>query len=178
MDDFPARDLAYVIRLDEIVWGGLLLALSIAIHVAGTLEIVRMTIVLTERTRRAARQSRAIRLGIFILAVWMIVLVHLTELAVWAGFFVWKDAQPNAFSAFYNAILNYTTLQAGYLPLRWRLLEGMLAIAGLLTFAFSGMALYALGAKYVEEWLQIAKGRREELGTTSSASADGPDDAA
>src|SRR5262245_38836690 len=58
MDDFPARDLAYVIRLDEIVWGGLLLALSIAIHVTGTLEIVRMTIAFMERTRRAARRFR------------------------------------------------------------------------------------------------------------------------
>ena len=52
--------------------------------------------------------------------------------------------QPNPFSAFYNALVNYTTLGAGYLPLRWRLLEGMLGMAGLLSFAFTTSALIAV----------------------------------
>jgi len=41
-------------------------------------------------------------------------------------------------------MLNYTTLQAGYLPQRWRLLEGMLGMAGLLTFAWSTSILFSL----------------------------------
>ena len=32
MHDFLERDMAYVIRLDEIVWGGILLALTLVIH--------------------------------------------------------------------------------------------------------------------------------------------------
>src|SRR5215831_13784769 len=147
MYDFPARDIAYVIRVDEIVWGGLLLALSIAMHGVGTFQILRMTTAVTEWTREALARFRPGRIGIVILAVWMIVLLHLSEIAVWAGFFVWKEAQPNIFSAFYNAMLNYTTLQAGYLPLRWRLLEGMLGMTGLLTFAWSTTTLFSLAPK-------------------------------
>jgi hypothetical protein len=154
MDAFLARDLAYVIRLDEIGWGGVLLALSIAIHIIGTLQILRATLALTQRTQKVRTRFPGIRMGVIILAVWMIVSVHLLEIAVWAGFFVWKDAQPNIFSAFYNAMLNYSTLQAGYLPLRWRLLEGMLGMTGLLTFAWSTATLYSLAAKYIEEALK------------------------
>jgi hypothetical protein len=146
-----ATDLAYVIRLDEVAWGGVLLALTIAVHGIGMFPILRASIELMNRAKRAGRALLALRLGILIVAVWMIVLVHLTEIALWAGFFVWKDAQPDIFNAFYHAMLNYTTLQAGYLPLRWRLLEGMLGIAGLLTFAWSTTVLLALAPKLAEQ---------------------------
>ncbi|HTS24215.1 MAG TPA: hypothetical protein VMN79_20680 [Casimicrobiaceae bacterium] len=162
MPEFPARDIAYVIRVDEIVWGGLLLALSIAMHGIGTFQILRATNAFAERTSEAVAHFRELKIGIVILAVWMIVLLHLSEIAVWAGFFVWKEAQPNVFAAFYNAMLNYTTLQAGYLPLRWRLLEGMLGMTGLLTFAWSTTTLFSLAPKLIEEALQAAAERREE----------------
>jgi hypothetical protein len=160
MSDFPARDLAYVIRLDEIGWGCLLLALSITVHVIGTLRILRMTSALTARTVQIRRRFQAAGMSIVVVAVLMIVVVHLAEIAIWAGFYVWKDAQPNVFSAFYNALLNYTTLQAGYLPQRWRLLEGMLGMTGLITFAWSTMALYSVAEKFVEGELQIVDEQR------------------
>jgi hypothetical protein len=146
-----ATDLAYVIRLDEVAWGGVLLALTIALHGIGMFPILRIAIALMNRAKRAGREFLAVRLGILIVAVWMIVLVHLMEIALWAGFFVWKDAQPDIFNAFYHSMLNYTTLQAGYLPLRWRLLEGMLGIAGLLTFAWSTTVLLTLAPKLAEQ---------------------------
>jgi hypothetical protein len=108
-------------------------------------------------------------LGILILAAWMIILINLTEVMVWAGFYVWKGAQPNPFSAFYNALLNYTTLQAGYLPLRWRLLEGMLGMAGLLTFAWSTSVLFSLAQKFQEQALLIARQRRERRSAVGRA---------
>jgi hypothetical protein len=135
MTDFPARDLAYVIRVDEVLWGGLLLAFTVAIHGVGMFAILRVSTALRDRVKRI--QFPGLRLGIVILVAWMIVAINLTEVLLWAAFFVWKGAQPNGFSAFYNAVLNYTTLQAGYLPVHWRLLEGMLGMAGLITFAWS-----------------------------------------
>ena len=144
---FYSDDLEYVIRLDEVVWGGVLLALTIAIHGVGML----LTLTREQRAQRAGSSEPGpsypvVGLGIIILAAWMIILVNLIEVMVWAGFYVWKGAQPNPFSAFYNALLNYTTLQAGYLPQRWRLLEGMLGMAGLLTFAWSTSVLFSAGA--------------------------------
>ena len=162
MDQFLQRDLAYVTRLDEVLWGGMLLALTIAIHGAGMLLTLRASNALKERFEQALSQYPAVGLGILILAAWMIILINLTEVMVWAGFYVWKGAQPNPFSAFYNALLNYTTLQAGYLPLRWRLLEGMLGMAGLLTFAWSTSVLFSLAQKFQEQALLIARQRREK----------------
>lgn len=88
MQGMSANDLAYVIRLDEIVWGGLLLALTIAVHGIGMFPILRVAIALMNRAKRAGREFLALRLGVLIVAVWMIVLVHLAEIAIWAEFFV------------------------------------------------------------------------------------------
>ena len=167
METFPARDVAYVIRLDEIGWGCVLLALTIAIHGIVTFQILRLTFALRKRMDRA--RSRDLGVGVIILTLWLIVLVHLGEVVIWAVFFVWKDAQPNVFSAFYNALLSYTMLQAGYLPLRWRLLEGMLGIAGLLAFAWSTTIFFWSAPKFVQDAMDSVKeGRR--IGDSSANS--------
>ena len=101
-------------------------------------------------------------MGVVILAALLIVVLHLIEVMVWAGFFTWKNAQPNPFSAFYYALVNYTTLGAGYLPVRWRLLEGLLGMAGLLSFAFSTSVLIGLAEEFV------TRPMREEQNRTPS----------
>ena len=168
MDTFPARDIAYLIRLDEIGWGCVLLALTIAIHAVVTFQILRVTHALWKRMDRA--RSRELGVGIIILTLWLIVLVHLGEVVIWAVFFVWKGAQPNVSSAFYNGLLNYTMLQAGYLPLRWRLLEGMLGIAGLLTFAWSTTIFFWSAPKFAQDAMDSVKeGRRIRESSANSS---------
>jgi hypothetical protein len=150
MNEFLQRDLDYVIRLDEVMWGCLLLAVTIIIHAAGLFFTTRLSAAYLARMNRL---RHGLGTALVVMMVWMIVVLHLTEVAVWAGFFTWKDAQPNVFSAFYNALVNYTTLGAGYLPLRWRLLEGMLGMAGLLSFAFSTSVLVAVAQHILQRAL-------------------------
>jgi len=157
---FPQRDLEYVTRVDEVLWGAVLLAVTIAIHGSGMLFTLRASNGLKDRFEQVILRHRAIGLCILVVAAWMIVLVNLTEIAVWAAFYVWKGAQPNPFSAFYNAMLNYTTLQAGYLPERWRLLEGMLGMAGLLTFAWSTSILFSMAQEFQQK--ALLRRRREK----------------
>jgi hypothetical protein len=144
--EFLQRDIDYVIRLDEILWGCGLLAVTLVIHGVGLFQVVRSSAGLLAQSRISLPGLRA---GVFVLTILTIVVLHLLEVMVWAAFFTWKSAQPNASSAFYNALVNYTTLGAGYLPIRWRLLEGMLGMAGLLCFAFSTSALLALAQQIV-----------------------------
>jgi hypothetical protein len=139
--EFLQRDLDYVIRLEEVMWGCLLVAVTLIIHGVGLFYTMRLASALMPRMRRV---RPSFSMGVVVLAALVIVVVHLIEVTVWAGFFTWKHAQPNPFSAFYYALANYTTLGAGYLPVRWRLLEGLLAMAGLLSFAFSTSVLIAL----------------------------------
>jgi hypothetical protein len=151
MDEFLQRDLAYVMRVDEVMWGCVLLAVTISMHTAGLFYTTRLSGALMTRMKDP-RHGRG--LALVIMMVWMIIVLHMTEVAVWAGFFTWKGAQPNGFSAFYNALVNYTTLGAGYLPLRWRLLEGMLGMAGLLSFAFSTSVLVAVAQQIMHRALR------------------------
>jgi len=146
MHEFLQRDIDYVIRVDEVMWGCLLLALTLVIHGAGMLRIVRVG---ARMLVPAKPRLPGFRSAVLVLTVLAIVVLHLAEVEIWAAFFTWKDAQPNPSSAFYNALVNYTALGAGYLPIRWRLLEGMLGMAGLLCFAFSTSALLAFAQKLV-----------------------------
>ena len=170
MHDFLQRDIDYVIRVDELLWGGLLLAVTMAIHGAGMLQTMRVSAFLLERTRQ--NRTRFKSMAILIIAAWMLILVSLIEVALWAQSFVWLGAQPNNSSAFYYAILNYTTLNAGYLPVRWRLLEGMLGMAGLLSFAWSTGILFSLAQPLTEEALQAV--RRKHARQPPHASGEPP----
>jgi len=145
--EFLQRDLDYVIRVEEILWGSVLLAITLIIHALGVYRIVRTSAGVTVW---AEARLPGLRAAVFVLTILSIVVLHLIEVLLWAMFFTWKDAQPNASSAFYNALVNYTTLGAGYLPIRWRLLEGMLGMAGLLCFAFSPSAVLALAQRLVQ----------------------------
>jgi len=140
------------------MWGCLLVAVTLIIHGVGLFYTMRLSSALLRRMRKP-RESFGV--GVVVLAALMIVVVHLIEVTVWAGFFTWKNAQPNPFSAFYYALVNYTTLGAGYLPVRWRLLEGLLAMSGLLSFAFSTSVLVAFAHHLVTQAMREGQQKTE-----------------
>jgi hypothetical protein len=152
----------YAVKLDEVLWGCLLVAITMAIHGTSMVVILALTDALKERL--APIESFMTGLGIIILASLMIVLTNVVEVAVWVVFFVFKEAQPSHGEAFYNALLNFTTLQAGYLPRRWQLLEALLGMAGLLTVAWSTGILYMLAQDFQDNQLRIRKRKREQQG--------------
>ena len=146
-------DVQYTIRLEEGLWGGLLLAVTIAVHAVGMLTTLRVTKALRHRWDPSPHFARG--LTILIIAAWLIALVHLTEVAVWARFILWVHAFPNISLAFYFTLLQYTTVGSSYnLPLQWRLLEGMIPMAGLMTFAWSTGVLFALGQQFQDQHLK------------------------
>jgi voltage-gated potassium channel len=142
----------YVISMEEALWGGLLVAITMAIHGIGMFAILRMTDSLKELL--APMESFLGGLGLVILSSLLIVVTNIVEVAVWASFFLAQGAQPNHSVAMYNALLNYTTLQASYLPQHWRLLEALLGMAGLLTVAWSTGILYMLAQDFQDTQLQ------------------------
>jgi hypothetical protein len=119
---------------------------------------LRASNALKQLSQRFKGQSFILGLSILIVAAWMIILVDLAEISVWSGFYVWKGAIPNPSRAYYYALVNYCTLNSGYLPLRWRLLEGMLGMAGLLTFAWSTGVIFMLAQEFQEKHSRVASG--------------------
>jgi len=165
----------YVISLEEALWGSFLVAITMVIHGTGMFWILRITETLKEAFHPL--ESFVGGLGIVILASLMIIFTNVLEVIVWASFFLLQDAQPNHSVALYNALLNYTTLQANYLPQRWHLLEALLGMAGLLTVAWSTGILYMLAQDFQDTQLMKRRRQREEQGTVdrkpeSGASAD------
>jgi hypothetical protein len=157
MNDLLRHDLAYVISTEEILWGGALLAFTIAIHGLGMLLTLHVSRMLKHRFEPLYRRYLAFGMGILVVAAWLIVLVHCTEILLWASFYVLRGAVQNPSAAFYYALVNYTTLNSGYLPDRWRLLEGVCAMAGLLTFAWSTGVLVTLAQEFQDRAMRASR---------------------
>jgi hypothetical protein len=161
----------YVISMEEGLWGSLLVAITMAIHGTGMFAILQFTDSL--KARFAPMESFAGGLGIVILSSLLIIVTNVVEVIVWATFFLAQGAQPNHSVAMYNALLNYTTLQAGYLPQHWRLLEALLGMAGLLTVAWSTGILYMLAQDFQDTQLRKRRRKREaQVETTRKSERD------
>ena len=158
----------YVIRLEEVNWGALLVATTMAIHGTGMFAILQ--IVDRVKERLAPLDSFVGGLGLVILASLLIIVTNILEVQLWAMFFVLQHAQPNHSVALYNALMNYTTLQAGYLPQQWHLLEALLGMAGLLTVAWSTGILYMLAQDFQDTQLRKRRRKREQQGEATRKS--------
>lgn len=151
----------YVTSLDEILWGGLLVAISLAMHAFGMLWTLRTSQALKVRFQRVPTFAGG--LSILILTSWMITLVHILEVMTWAAFFQWKHCFANYSQAVYYAFTEYTTVGSELnLPLQWHLLSGMIATAGLLGFAWSTGVLLTLAQDFQQQQLQIYRQRHEK----------------
>jgi len=62
--------------------------------------------------------------------------------------------------------MQYTTVGSDFvLPQRWRLLGGMLPMAGLMTFAWSTGILFTLAQEFQSAQLSVIQRRRAERGS-------------
>jgi len=154
---------SYVVGVEEIAWGVALVAITMVLHGMGMVWTLRGVHRL--KSRLGTNLGLAASLLLLVVAAWLITLTHLVEVFAWAGFFVWKGALPNGSSAYYLALLDYTTLGCEYeLPQNWRLMEGMIAIAGLMTFAWSTGVLFSLAQQFKDREL-----RRGQPGPATSS---------
>ncbi len=157
----PAIEAQYVIGIEEIIWGVVLVALTLSIHGFGMLWTLRFNNAF--KARFAHQPAFAAGMVNLILASWLIMLVHIVEVMMWASFFQWKHCFVNFSTAGYFALNEYTTVGSSFnLPLNWRLLEGMIATAGLLGFAWSTAVLLALAQEFQDQQMQLLKQRRQK----------------
>jgi hypothetical protein len=125
----------------------LLMAVCVIIHAAGVAGALR-------GLRKRAASITTFRSSILlfvVLAVWM-VLLHLSEIAVWAGAFVVNGALPNLETAFYFSMVTYTTTGYGdvVLPQGWRLDGGVEALTGILMCGWSTAFFFAIVSRLHE----------------------------
>jgi hypothetical protein len=149
----------YVTSIDEILWGVILVAISLLMHGSGMIATLRFSAEFKGRFERVPSFSMGITN--LVLASWIILAVHLSEVMVWAAFFQWEHCFVNYSTAMYFALSDYTTLGSDLsLPRNWRLLSGMLATAGLLGFAWSCGVLLTLAQTFQDNQLKLLEARR------------------
>lgn len=125
----------------RLFWACLLMALCVVIHAAGVAGALR-------RLRKKASSINSFSSSVLLfvlLAVW-VVLLHLSEIAVWAAAFVLKGALPTFETALYFSAVTYTTTGYGdvVLPPRWRLDGGVEALTGILMCGWSTAFFFAI----------------------------------
>jgi hypothetical protein len=108
---------------------------TVAIHATGIAVLLRGLVRLP-----AAPTTRAWTIARLLLRViWWLVLLHLTEIAVWGLFYLWQGRLPDAEAAFYFSGATYTTLGYGDVVLAkpWRMLGPIEGLAGILMCGLS-----------------------------------------
>ena len=165
----------YVIRTEEIIWGALLMAVTMTIHGFGMLIVLRVN----HQVNKWFGTSTNLMAGLFpvILASCMIMGVHLVEVFVWSRFLIWKGAFANNSIAYYFSLNEYTTLGSSFsLGRNWRLLEGLMAITGLLAFAWSTGVIFSLAQKFQERQIHLFGRRRHGSINPPNSSGDHSND--
>ena len=144
--------LDYVISTKEVLWGVALIAVTMIMHAYGMVMTLQLCQKMRQRTGPQGGFLASVR--ILVLASWLIVSTHLIEVVVWGVFFTWCGALPTLSIANYYALLQYTTVGSEVsLPYAWRLLAGMLPMAGMLTFAWSTTVLLGLALQVQDQQL-------------------------
>jgi hypothetical protein len=120
-----------------------------------TILIHSVTLGLTIRffryERRLGRVGKVVSLNleIFVLAISIAFIAHLTEIALWAGLFVICGEFKSFSLAYYHSAVNYTTLGYGDLIMTpsWKLLGPLEAADGALLFGVSTAMIFAVAQR-------------------------------
>jgi hypothetical protein len=119
-----------------------LMAFCVGIHAAG------LTLVLRWLRRQPPDAKQRFHTAVWILvrvAGWTI-LLHLTQITVWALHYSWAGAMPDFTTACYFSAVTYTTTGYGdlVLPQDWRLVGGIESLTGILMCGLSTGMFFAV----------------------------------
>jgi hypothetical protein len=133
--------------LAQVLIAGCLVATTVTIHGAG------LGLALS-RTLHAGAQLETQFWPIAWLLIrlaWLLIVIHLFEIAAWALFFWWQNCLPDAESSFYFSGVTYTTLGYGdlLLPNEWRMFGPLEALTGSLMIGLSIAFFFAVLNKKV-----------------------------
>ena len=119
-----------------------LMAACVVLHATGLAFAMRWL----ERALPGIGPAYGQRLRLLIVVAALTVLVHLVEIAVWAGYYAASGALPDLDTALYFSAVTYTTTGYGdlVLPVRWRLVGGIEALTGILMCGWSTGFFFAV----------------------------------
>ena len=128
--------------LVKMLVAAVLVAITVAVH-AGGLGMVLWAI---DRSRITPPSHPAAVTWLLIRVIWLLILVHVAAITVWALFYWWRECLPSAEAAFYFSGVTYTTLGYGdlVLPEPWRMLGPIEGLSGILMSGLSASLFFAI----------------------------------
>ena len=136
-----------------VLYAAALVAVTVAMHAGGLTAALGLF-------SRPLTPSLATRFWptawLLVRATWLLLLIHLAEIAVWGLFFWWKDCLPDSESAFYFSGVTYATVGYGDLVLKqpWRMLAPVEGLVGILMCGLSAGFYFALVSRIFASRLQ------------------------
>ena len=131
--------------LPVLVPAALLLALTVMVHGAGMVALIRWV----WRMHETIGASFWVQTWLLVRLAWALIAIHLAEIAIWAVFYWRRGCLPDLESAIYFAGVTYTTVGYGdlVLPKEWRLMGPIEALTGILMCGLSTGFFFAVVAK-------------------------------
>ncbi|SRR6266550_3206013 len=135
-----------------------LVAITVTIHAAG----IGMALSHALRSTRRTETGFWPITWLLIRIAWLLIVIHMFEIAVWALFFWSEKCLPDAESSFYFSGVTYATLGYGdlLLPEEWRLFGPLEALTGTLMCGLSIAFFFAVLSKKI---LQRVAGKESTL---------------
>ena len=133
--------------IPELLIASCLVAMTVIIHAAGLGLALSRTLRVTARldTRFWPITWLLIRIA------WLLIVIHLFEIAVWALFFWWQKCLPDLESSFYFSGVTYATIGYGdlVLPKEWRLFGPIEGLTGILMCGLSTAFFFVIVSKRI-----------------------------
>jgi ion channel len=124
-----------------------LVAGTVIIHAAG------LGMVLSHALRSTVRPDTRFWTITWLLIriAWLLIVIHMFEIAVWGFFFWWQKCLPDAESSFYFSGVTYATIGYGdlVLPKEWRLFGPVEGLIGILMCGLSTAFFFAVVIKTI-----------------------------
>jgi hypothetical protein len=147
-----------------------LVAITVAVHAAGFGWVLAKLL----KRHLAPPETFWTITWLLVRLAWLLMLIHVAEISVWALFYRWQHCLPDSESAFYFSGVTYTTLGYGdiVLPREWRLLAPLEGLAGILMCGLSaGLFFATVTAIYIPRGPR--KGLHDSLSMRHSSSSSG-----
>lgn len=121
----------------------LLTILTVSLHCVGTYAAITHGVALRD-TWGGRRWLRVVGTQAYVVALMLI--VHLSEAAIWAGAYCWLDALPDFSTSLYYSLTSYSAVGYGdiVLPQDWQLLGPIESVVGVLMLGWSTAVIVAL----------------------------------
>jgi hypothetical protein len=125
--------------------GSFILVVITVLHGGGLTRIIRHYKALSQRLldRRRSRFHAGV---VFAWTTYLILMLHIIEVCIWAAILTGLHLTPDMHDAIYFCANSYTTLGLGdvLVPHAWREISPIMAMSGLFTFGFSTAVLFNL----------------------------------